>query len=267
MMLCFIKLYKDKEIIAIYSLGLQLKPIKFSLLIFLFLTLIFYISINFYISPKVYEKYKIKEYELRNTINFNKMVLSNFLKLDENTTLDFKKNENTFEDIFINFKDENDNLIFAKNGFISSEKDKYIFQLNSGFKLSIDENDQIEKLEFENYVLKIDNQKQIEFNNFDKNTFTIIDDINSKNYLNILYKISDVLFMILIFYFFYKNNIINLNFKFKNNIFFILISILFLISNQLLKSSEINALNYLFSIVTLIILLNILILLRKYFNE
>ena len=250
-MLCFMKLYKDKEIIAIYSLGLQLKPIRYSLLLFSFLILIFYISINFYISPKVYEKYKIKEFELRNTINFDKMVLSNFLKLDENTTLDFKKNENVFEDIFINFKDENENLIYARSGFIKSEKNKYIFQLNDGFKLSINKSKQIEKLEFENYVFKIDNKKEIEFNNFDKNTFTIIDDLNAKNFLNIFYKLSDVLFMILIFYFFYKNNIVTLNFNIKNNIFFILTSILFLTSNQLLKNSEINTLNYLFQLLLL----------------
>lgn len=266
-MLCFMKLYKDKEIIAIYSLGLQLKPIRYSLLLFSFLILIFYISINFYISPKVYEKYKIKEFELRNTINFDKMVLSNFLKLDENTTLDFKKNENVFEDIFINFKDENENLIYAKSGFIKSENNKYIFQLNDGFKLSINKSNQIEKLEFENYVFKIDNKKEIEFNNFDKNTFTIIDDLNAKNFLNIFYKLSDVLFMILIFYFFYKNNIVTLNFNIKNNIFFILTSILFLTSNQLLKNSEINTLNYLFSVITLITIVNIIMYFRKYFNE
>ena len=266
-MLCFMKLYKDKEIIAIYSLGLQLKPIRYSLLLFSFLILIFYISINFYISPKVYEKYKIKEFELRNTINFDKMVLSNFLKLDENTTLDFKKNENVFEDIFINFKDENENLIYARSGFIKSEKNKYIFQLNDGFKLSINKSNQIEKLEFENYVFKIDNKKEIEFNNFDKNTFTIIDDLNAKNFLNIFYKLSDVLFMILIFYFFYKNNIVTLNFNIKNNIFFILTSILFLTSNQLLKNSEINTLNYLFSVITLITIVNIIMYFRKYFNE
>ena len=266
-MLCFMKLYKDKEIIAIYSLGLQLKPIRYSLLLFSFLILIFYISINFYISPKVYEKYKIKEFELRNTINFDKMVLSNFLKLDENTTLDFKKNDNIFEDIFINFKDENENLIYARSGFIKSEKNKYIFQLNDGFKLSINISNQIEKLEFENYVFKIDNKKEIEFNNFDKNTFTIIDDLNAKNFLNIFYKLSDIFFMILIFYFFYKNNIVTLNFNIKNNIFFILISILFLISNQLLKNSEINTLNYLFSVITLILIVNIVMYFRKYFNE
>ena len=58
-LLCFIKLQKDKEIIAIYSLGMQLKPIKFSLILFSLLLIIFYISLNFYFSPKIYEKYKV----------------------------------------------------------------------------------------------------------------------------------------------------------------------------------------------------------------
>ena len=30
----FLKLYKDREIVAIYSLGLELKPIKISLIFF-----------------------------------------------------------------------------------------------------------------------------------------------------------------------------------------------------------------------------------------
>ena len=42
-------------------------------------------------APIIYEKYKMKEFELRNTIDFNKIVTSNFLKLNKNTILDFKK--------------------------------------------------------------------------------------------------------------------------------------------------------------------------------
>ena len=40
------------------------------------------------------------------------MNISNFLKLNENTTIDFNKNENVFENIFINFNDKSQNLIF-----------------------------------------------------------------------------------------------------------------------------------------------------------
>ena len=77
------------------------------------------------------------------------MIFSNFLKINENTTVDFKKNNDVYEDIFISFNDEKENIIFAKNGFIKNNLNNYIFQLNEGFKLSIDNND-IEKLEFEN---------------------------------------------------------------------------------------------------------------------
>ena len=74
-LLCFLKLYKDKEIIAIFSLGLQLKPIKNSLICFGLLIFFFHLILNFYLSPIIYEKYKLKEFELRNTINFDKMVI------------------------------------------------------------------------------------------------------------------------------------------------------------------------------------------------
>ena len=145
-LLCFIKLNKDKELIAIFTLGLQLRPIKFSLILFSLLVAIIYISLNFYVSPKIYEIYKFKEFELRNTINFNKMIATNFFKINKNTTLDFKKNNNIFEDIFINFKDEDENIIFAKKGNIKNENNNFTFQLNDGFKLSINKDiDQIEK--------------------------------------------------------------------------------------------------------------------------
>ncbi len=250
LLLCFIKLNRDKELIAIYSLGLQIKPIKYSLYFFGLILFIFYTTLNFYVSPKIYEIYKIKEFELRNTINFDKMIVSNFLKLNKSTTIDFKRKNNIFEDIFISFTEDKENLIFAKNGFIKNDFDKYIFQLNEGFKLSINNENEIEKLEFENYLLTIKNENSIEFNNYDRNTFTIIDDIKNKNYLNISYKFTDLMIVVFILYLFYQNNILNFNFDLKNNMFFIIFSILLLIMNQLIKNSEIN-LNLYFLIIFL----------------
>ena len=99
---------------------------------------IIYLSLNFYISTIIYEKYKLKEFELRNTINIDKMIISNFIKINQNTTIDFQKNDEDFyENIFINFNDENENIIIAKKGLIKNEKNKYFFQLNDGFKISI----------------------------------------------------------------------------------------------------------------------------------
>ena len=222
--LCFLKLNKDKEIIAICSLGFQLKPFKNSLIFFTFMLSIFYILLNCYISPKIYEKYKYKEFELRNTINFNNIVSSNFLELNKDTTLDFKRNNNLFEDIFISFNDKYENIIFAKKGIIKNEKNIFIFQLSNGFKLSI-KNNEIEKLEFENYLLKINDESNSKFDNFDRNSLTIFDDVQNNDYLNIAFKIFDILFSILIFFFFYINNFVKIDFSIQNNLLFISFSV------------------------------------------
>ena len=66
---------------------------------------------------------------MRNTINFEKIIFSNFMELNENTIIDFKKNNNQFQDIFINYKDNKENIIFAKNGSIKKEGNNYLFSL------------------------------------------------------------------------------------------------------------------------------------------
>ena len=189
LLLCFIKLKRDNELIAILSLGLGLRALKIPLFSFCFIIISIFLMLNFYLAPKVYEIYKIKEFELRNTIDFNKMAFSNFLNLNNSTILDFKKNDNSYSEIFINFNDEKENIVYAKKGKIFSENNQYKFQLTDGFKISIDENQQIEKLEFLNYVLRIDFKNINNSILVDKNTFTIFDDLNNKNYLNISYKV------------------------------------------------------------------------------
>ena len=66
-----------KEIISIYSLGLKTKSLVKAILFFSFLILFISIFFNFYISPKIYKEYKIKEFEIRNKIDFAKIVISN----------------------------------------------------------------------------------------------------------------------------------------------------------------------------------------------
>ena len=262
---CFVKLNNDKEIIAIFTLGLQLKPIKYSLILFSTIVAILYIFLNFYISPKVYEIYKYKEFELRNTIDFNKMISTNFFKINKNTTLDFKKNDNSFEDVFINFIDTEENIIFAKKGNIRNENNNFIFQLTNGFKLSINKNiNQIEKLEFKNYVLELSNDTDAKFNNYDRNSLTIFDDIKNKDYLNIAFKIFDILLCMIIIFTFYRNNIVNNNFSIRNNLYFIIFSIFLLLTNQLIKNSGINFEQYLVILFSILIFSLIISIYRKY---
>ncbi len=262
---CFIKLNNDKEIIAIFTLGLQMKPIKYSLIFFSTIIAIFYIFLNFYISPKIYEIYKFKEFELRNTIDFNKMISTNFFKINHNTTLDFKKNNDSFQDIFINFIDTEENIIFAKKGNIRNENNNFIFQLTNGFKLSINKNiNQIEKLEFKNYVLELSNDTDAKFNNYDRNSLTIFDDIKNKDYLNIAFKIFDILLCLIIIFIFYRNNIVYNNFSIRNNLYFIIFSIFLLLTNQLIKNSGINFEQYLVILFSILIFSLIISIYRKY---
>ncbi len=258
LLLCFIKLNRDKELIAIFSLGFELKPFKNSIVFFTFFLILTYSVLNLFFAPLIYEKYKINEYDLRNTINLDRMIFSNFLKLDKTTILDFKKNNNTYEDIFISFNDDKENIIYAKKGNIKNINNKYTFQLIDGVKLSLIEEDNIEKLEFKNYILEIENKSISSFNLYDKNTLTFIDDVKSKNYLNLSYKIIDILILVYIFYFFYKNNLKEFNFNFLNNIFFILSCLSLLIINQILKNGDLLVFVYISIIAILVLFISIL---------
>ncbi len=244
LLLCFNKLNKDNELIAILSLGLGLNPFKNTLIFFSLIIVSSFTILNFYLAPKIYEQYKIQEYDLRNTLDFNNMSFSNFLNLNKTTILDFKKENNEYQNIIISFKDEKENIVYAKSGNIFSKNNKYNFQLTNGFKISIDKNKQIEKLEFQNYILKIDNNNPKNNEISDKNTFTIFNDLDSKNYLNITFKIIDIILIFYIIFLFYENNLKKINFTSKNNIFYIFICISILLVNQVLKNSEIYLLNY-----------------------
>ena len=68
LLLCFIKLNRDNELIAIFSLAQGLKAIKSPLITFCIIIISFFIVLNFYLAPKIYEIYKYKEFELRNKL-------------------------------------------------------------------------------------------------------------------------------------------------------------------------------------------------------
>lgn len=240
LMITFMKLYKDKEIISIYSLGMGTKSFSNAFKYFTLIILIILLSFNFYISPIVYKEYKMKEFEIRNKIDFEKIIISNFIKINQNTFLDFKKDEKNFKEVFIKFSEKNDNLIYANQAVIKQENDKFIFNLINGFKITIIENNKIEKLQFENYNLEINNNKFKKFDNFDKDTFNIFEDFENKNYLNIAHKSSDIIFVLIIILFFYFNNIRFYKFSFYNLFVYLLFSISLLIFNQVLKNLEIN---------------------------
>tara|TARA_B100001059_G_scaffold194851_1_gene199140 strand:- start:293 stop:1309 length:1017 start_codon:yes stop_codon:yes gene_type:complete len=240
LVLSFLKLHRDKEIISIYALGLKTNAIIKALFFFSLIAILFLLIFSMYLSPKIYKEYKLKEYEIRNKIDFEKIIISNFIEINDNTFLDFKKNNQKYTEVFIKFKNEKDNLIFAEEATINQDKNKFIFKLVNGFKITLIEKNKIEKLEFENYKLNIVNNNFESYDNFDKNTFSIFDDFKNKNYLNIVHKVTDTIIVIIIILFFYFNNIKYYKFDFYYLTLFLFISSALLILNQIIKNLEIN---------------------------
>jgi len=240
LIITFIKLHKDRELISIFTLGLNIKSILRPMIIFSLILLSLLIILNFYVSPKIYKNYKIKEHEIRNKINFEKIVISNFIEINKNTFLDFKKEGNKFKEVFIKFIDEKDNMIFSSDADIIQKDDKFKFILNDGFKITLLENNKIEKLEFDNYTLEITNSSYQKYDNFDNNTFNIFEDLKNKNYINILFKTTDSLIIIIIIIYFYYYNIRDYKLNVKNLLTYSAYCSGILIINQILKNSELS---------------------------
>ena len=240
LIISFLKLHKDKEIISMYALGLKTNPIIKAFILFTLLTILFSLIFSLYLSPKIYKEYKVKEYEIRNKIDFEKIIVSNFLEINNKTFLDFKKDKEIFKEVFIKFKDEKENLIYADQAAIDQNKNKFIFKLRNGFKITLIEKNKIEKLEFENYKLELINNNFKSYHNFDKNTFNILDDLKNKDYLNIVHKITDSIVIIIIILFFYFNNVKLYKFNFYYLFVFLFFSTFLLVLNQVIKNLEIN---------------------------
>ena len=241
----FIKLDRDKEIIAIFSLGLNINTIKNPLYYLLSITTIIYIFLNFFFSPYIYGKYKEKEFELRNSVDLSNINYTNFIKL-EKIILDFDKQDDIYKNIYINFIEETDkteNIIFAKKGAIKSNQNEFLFTLIEGYKLSIYEN-KIEKLEFEKYKLTFPNNSINKYNNIDKNTETFNDLMKNKKYQALSERFFDIIILINIIIYFYFKNIKYNNFKIKNIIQFLSISIIILIIQNLIKNINMEYLNF-----------------------
>ena len=249
LILAFIKLDRDKEIIAVYSLGISIneiiKPIKYIGILFLLI----YIFLNFFLSPLIYEKYKEKEFNLRNLIDFNEINLSNFIEIDKNIILDFTKKNNSYQDIFLNYKTENESIIYAKKGKIIKKNGEFIFNLFNGYRLNLLEK-KIEKLEFETYNIKLPVKKEFEYINTDKNTLTIFSIIKDKNYKLLIEKIFENIILLSLIIFFYIFNLKENNFKTGNIIKYLIICILILVINNLIKNLNSNI--YIYIIMNLI---------------
>jgi len=261
LIIAFIKFDKDKEIIAIFSLGLSIKEILKPFFLISIITVFLYLFLNLFFSPYIYGKYKEKEFDLRNSINLDNINISNFIQLDENLIVDFSKKEDVFEDVFIRFIGENENIVFAKKARIIKEPKKFIFNLSEGFKLSF-MNNKIEKLEFENYKLNFPLKNENNYNNYDKNTLTLFNLIKYKDYKSMIERMFDTLILLTVIIFFYFNNIKDNKFSINHIFIYLFLSILIIIFQNIIKNLDfslqfsflLNIIN--FSIIYLFMLIN-----------
>ena len=257
LVLAFVKLDKDREIIAIYSLGLTLNAIKKPLYLIVLLTSILYFFLSFFLSPFTYDIYKKNEFKIRNSVEFDNLNISNFIELDKNLIIDFDKRNNSFYDILINFNEENkeENLIFAEKGSIKKIEDKLVFTLINGFKLMIN-NTEIEKLKFDKYKIEFPNITKEEYIKYDKNTLNLFELINDNNKTNnkiLFHRQFDIYLILSLFIFFYYNVIRNNNYSLKNIITFISLAIFSLTIDNFLENYSVE--------IRLLIILNIINLL------
>ena len=261
LIIAFIKFDKDKEIIAIFSLGLSIKEILKPFFLISIIAIFLYLFLNLFFSPYIYDKYKQKEFDLRNSINLDNINISNFIQLDENLILDFSKKEDVFEDVFIRFIGENENIVFAKKARIIKEPKKFIFNLSEGFKLSF-MNNKIEKLEFENYKLNFPLKNENNYNNYDKNTLTLFNLIKYKDYNSMIERMFDTLILLTVIIFFYFNNIKDNKFSINHIFIYLFLSMLIIIFQNIIKNLDfslqfsflLNIIN--FSIIYLFMLIN-----------
>jgi hypothetical protein len=205
--------------------------------------------LNFILSPYSYDIYKKKEFELRNKIDFDRINISNFIELDNNLLIDFENNNQKFEDILINFKNEDDNLIYAKSGNIINEDNKLVFTLFNGYKITVN-NEEIEKLKFANYRIEFPNIKKNVYKNFDKNTVGIYELLNYKkesNKIIILQRITDILIILSFILYFYLYIIKKNNYAHNNFFVFTIFTIFILITDNFLEN--INA-SFIFLIIS-----------------
>ena len=242
LVLAFIKFDRDKEITAIFSLGISIAEIKKPIILLSLLMLLIYFILNFILSPVTYGIYKENEFKLRNSIDFNKINISNFIELENNIVIDFDNKNNNFFDILINIKEKNDNIIFARKGIINNEEEKLIFTLIDGYKLIID-NEKIEKLKFDNYKIEFPSIIKKEYTNFDKNTVSINQIFFSKdnNYNDILAeKIFDILITVSFILYFYFLIIKKNDYSLKNILKFIIVAIFFLTTDNFIENLDLN---------------------------
>lgn len=238
-LLTCLKLNKDKEIIAAYTLGINSKNIIKPFYIFSFLILISILALSFYISPYAYGSYKENEFNLRTSLDIKNIGLNNFFEFNNEIIINFEKKDNDFINLFIYQKNPKENLIIANRTRMELEDNNLYLKLYDGFKAELKkESNEILVFDKYNFQLNLDNKQ--EYNNTDTNTYGFNKLVNDKNYLLINQRLIDALLLVTLIYFIINNLLIKLKFSTLNLVSIIVLSISFIFFDNILANLKMN---------------------------
>ena len=219
---------KNSNEIIILKQYLSTKGLKVLFQLIIFLTFIIFIINNEIIANKFYEKYKIKELEIRNNLKLGSPVQNEF-HIDDIVSIFFeKKEDNTFYDIEAIIYDQNQ-FIASDSVIIELSKSNFNLVFTNGERLILN-NDEKSKTVFDKFTYILESKKYEELL-MDKDHFNTFELIShpEKEFRNYGHnKVFQYFFLITIglvsfkIIFFYVNKMNNL-FRFSTIFFLILL--------------------------------------------
>ena len=255
---------KNSNEIVIIKQYLSSKGFRALFQLIIFFTFIIFTLNNEIISKKFYEKYKIKELEIRNNLKLGSPVQNEF-HIDDVLSIFFEKKENdTFYDI--------EAIIYDQNQFIASDsvvielsKSNFNLVFSDGERLILNDNEKSKTI-FDKFTYTLENKKyeKLLMDKDHYNTFELIShpEQDFKNYGH--NKIFQYFFLIIIglislkIIFFYKNKKSNL--LYFSFIFFLILTLQILNSYLMYLLDNFNSFSLMY-----FYLINLIFLTSTYF--
>ena len=140
---------------------------------------VFYFINNEYLSVNLYQKYKVKELEIRNNLKLGVPSLKEF-HIEEEVSIFFERqNNNKFYEVEAIIYDDGQ-FINSDNVEIEIDKKNYNLIFNNGERLILNENEKSKTI-FDKFIFSIENN-EIETLTMDKEHFNTIQLLNSKDH-------------------------------------------------------------------------------------
>ena len=247
-LLTSIKLYRDKELIALFTLGISSKSIIKPILLFTILVFTSSLFISFYISPYYYNIFKKDEFDLRNNLDIKNIGLNNFFNFNDEIIINFEKNDNQYVNLFIFQKNPVKNIILANKAEMDLENNILNLNLFNGYKTEIFEKSN-ETLTYDQYSfsLNLDNNKV--YDNSNSNTFNLnklLGNQNPEDYLIINQRIVDSLMILSLIFIIIRYLLIRLEFSAINILSVSILCIIIIFLDNILGNLTMKNISFIF---------------------